>query len=210
MRFDRRQLEVGPASTRVRSYFTEPSEAEPFFGGARFERWGAPTAAEANTVTSDDLLAVSLLGPPVPGHAVIRILDTDAKPISKCLKAISPDRPLWKFAVDDLYDPDQPYLRLWRLVSAPRGMGPARTSKLLARKRPKLFPIFDSVTGPVVGSSLAHWRNVHALVSDEDIRSRLRAIRKEAGVGKDISLLRILDVAVWMKRAGDEQLRARA
>lgn len=83
-------------------------------------------------------------------------------------------------------------------------MGPTRVSKLLARKRPRLLPVSDSFVEPVLGPIELHWQNAHTAMSDAARRKTLRRIRQRANAS-DISLLRILDVTIWMRDRGDVQ-----
>lgn len=80
------------------------------------------------------------------------------------------------------------------------------TSKLLARKRPRLIPVRDSVVAGVLGmtNSTTWWRPWwEALSSDQRITDRLAAIRLDSDA--NVSLLRIADIVLWMKgRPADE------
>ncbi|MCT9625769.1 hypothetical protein HWD94_11610 [Pseudarthrobacter equi] len=106
-------------------------------------------------------------------------------------------------------------LALWRMLRNNKGVGQTTASKLMARKRPGLIPIFDSVVGRVTGFPNADgtWRAWHqALSSDAALTDGLRILRKSAGLAR-VPLLRILDVVLWMdgtrgvggqERVGDE------
>jgi hypothetical protein len=70
----------------------------------------------------------------------------------------------------------------------------------MARKRPGLIPIFDSVVGRVTGfpNSDGTWCAWHeAFSTDIEFTGRLQSLR-EAGGLEHIALLRILDVVLWM------------
>jgi hypothetical protein len=74
----------------------------------------------------------------------------------------------------------------------------------MARKRPGLIPIYDSVVARVTGldSSEGTWRAWHsALSSDEALKKRLARLRDSAGLER-VPLLRILDVVLWMDGKG--------
>lgn len=79
------------AAAKVLSgYFAVNTEARPRFSGAQFERFagGGDTTANADSITADDILAVSLLSVHIPGDAVLRILGDLAPTISALLKDI--------------------------------------------------------------------------------------------------------------------------
>ncbi|WP_329144609.1 DUF6308 family protein [Streptomyces sp. NBC_01456] len=79
--------------------------------------------------------------------------------------------------------------------------------KLLARKRPRLLPVYDAVVKKVFErpvSDLTFWSDMRTeLRSDEGaLVSHLEQIRDLAGIGRDIGVLRVLDVAAWMHGKG--------
>lgn len=74
---------------------------------------------------------------------------------------------------------------------------------MLARKRPRLLPVYDSVIKKVFkrpAMDLTFWSDVRtALRSDQrKLVSHLEQVRDRAQIGKDISALRVLDVAAWL------------
>jgi hypothetical protein len=76
------------------------------------------------------------------------------------------------------------------------------TYKLMARKRPRLFPIADSRTVDVLGRQEDWWRSWYrALTNRPEIVEELQAIRVEAAKNvpavRGVSLLRIADIALW-------------
>jgi hypothetical protein len=84
--------------------------------------------------------------------------------------------------------------------------GEVRASKLLARKRPQLIPIFDQVVGCVYGfnTSRGYWKWTHNILVTNDLEvvgqlSQIRGLASQQNPGiAEISMLRVLDVAVWM------------
>jgi Family of unknown function (DUF6308) len=73
-------------------------------------------------------------------------------------------------------------------------------SKLLARKRPRLLPIYDDVVKKQVGNPANIWESLRvALQADEgDLATRLRKIGDDAG-GSHLPVLRVFDVVTWME-----------
>ena len=96
----------------------------------------------------------------------------------------------------------------WELWSALRGvpdLGPTTVSKLMARKRPRLIPIFDSVVkAHLMGGGDQHWVPLHAELRADDraLHRRLLELRTAAGLPEAVSALRVLDVLTWMEGSG--------
>ncbi|WP_368680428.1 DUF6308 family protein (plasmid) [Rhodococcus opacus] len=80
------------------------------------------------------------------------------------------------------------------------GIGQTKATKLIARKRPRLYPIGDSVVSQVLGTERAHLNPVREALRADDaaLHRRLLSIRKEAGLPDEISALRVFDVIAWM------------
>ena len=92
--------------------------------------------------TVGDFAADSLLDVRFGPHTVLELLERDG--CNSLLAEIPADVALWEATAEQL-DADSAAWRLWRqLVSIP-GVRTTRASKLLARKRPHLMPILDSV-----------------------------------------------------------------
>ena len=102
---------------------------------------------------------------------------------------------------------------LWTLIrSSGKGMGRTKTSKLLARKRPRLLPVVDSVVRATLGHRNGRTDFYETLqqtlaADDEALHNRLLEIRQRSGVGDDISVLRCFDILVWMSGARPETTR---
>ncbi|SNU01227.1 hypothetical protein SAMN06298212_10851 [Ruaniaceae bacterium KH17] len=145
-------------------YFTSQDwEGHPKFSGAKFESLGHAwnETETSNKITASDLLAVSCLSVNVPATATIDILGASARGISELLAAV-PDTnlPIWApEAAYQIDDPESEMQQLWRHLRSYKDMGPVKTSKLMARKRPNLIPIYDDVVGAALGipNSLGHW-----------------------------------------------------
>lgn len=85
-------------------------------------------------------------------------------------------------------------------------VGATTASKILARKRPHLNPIWDKVIGAVVGKDTAkgQWLNWHNLfIEDPDLAGRLARIHEISTVPTPLSELRIMDAILW--RYGKDQ-----
>lgn len=174
------------------------------YEGAHFERLGRLVPDE---LTADDIVAVSCLSIHIPAKAALGILGEHAADITELLSEIPVDLALEDLPLEDhekYFGDASAAIRLWRLLRAHGrqrwGVGPTATSKLMARKRPALVPIYDSVVSKQTGFSndAGTWRAWHeAFALDTAFVDRLRSLRSSVGLD-DISLLRILDVVLWM------------
>lgn len=107
---------------------------------------------------------------------------------------------------DKVLGEDSPVLQLWKVLRGQDtgrwGMGETRTSKLIARKRPKLIPIYDSVVGPLMGlskNSVGQWKRWHTVLTDgTGLPQRLQKIRATSEISDPISDIRIMDIVLWM------------
>lgn len=181
----------------VRTYF----DADSGFSGHEFETLagGGDAVGRCNVFTADDLVAVTLLEMTVPGNAALDLLDRRASEFSRVLTSIPVDEDLWN-ATDELVGPDSAAALLWEQLMSYPGMGWVTTSKLLARKRPRLLPVYDTVVQAALQpSSTSFWLPLRQELQDSSLVTRLEEVRDESGVGEKVSLLRVLDVAVWMR-----------
>jgi hypothetical protein len=159
------------------------------FAGMSFNCLGANPR---NEVTADDLLAVSLLDVTWRPDAVRELLETKAGKISAMLEGITGETELWDARDADIAAVDP----LWDTLQGTRGIGPATASKLLARKRPRLCPVTDKASIRAVGVRGRTWDALRCLLRDPGGRAEVEALRPPHAAGA--SLLRILDVAIWI------------
>lgn len=159
-------------------------------------------ATVADRVTADDIIAVACLSIHVPAAASVKVLEEQADEIAALLADV-PRTDLQDIPFEDhdkLFGEGTAALALWRMLRNHKGVGQTTASKLMARKRPGVIPIFDSVVGRVTGFPNADgtWRAWHqALSRDAALTDGLRILQKSAGLER-VSLLRILDVVLWM------------
>jgi hypothetical protein len=93
--------------------------------------------------------------------------------------------------------------KLWDLLrSGKDGLGKAITSKLIAAKRLKLIPIWDSFVKHGTGlGTKDYWRHFQTvlLADDKQIWNWLNGLRDDVvGLPQAVPTLRILDVVLWM------------
>lgn len=186
------------AVTLLQQYYGTPNRTS-YYTGAMFDSWDSTSTrtADRDRFSADDFVAVTLLSVNAGGDAARALLRDRAAEFSDLLAKVGPDR--------DLGDEPGPIDRSWpaweletRLRSV-RGIGITVASKLIARKRPRLYPIYDSVVTEVLGTKRAHLVPIHTtLATSPDLRRRLRVARHHAQLPESISELRVLDVITWM------------
>ncbi|MGY2129400.1 DUF6308 family protein [Blastococcus sp. SYSU DS0617] len=178
------------ALDHLQTYYGRP------YTGAYFDTW-APAGNDPNRFTADDLIAVSFLSVVVPPHAARQLLDTKAAGFAALLTAVGPDRDL--ASQDEPVTDEQPASVLYRAIRDLPGVGRTIGTKLFARKRPRLVPIYDSVIGRVNGVGRTHWEPVRQALRTDGLQERLLELHQQAGLGPEVSALRVLDVVSWME-----------
>lgn len=181
--------------------------ANPPYAGASFETIGAEWShpGDAHDVTPADVVALATLSVEVRGPAAIDLLGARGREATGLLRQIPTDLDLVD-AEDEHIDDASPLGELWRLLRRVPGMGPTRTSKLLARKRPRLVPVYDSVIEAQLGlrDSVGFWAGLRNALQAESayLDRHLQEIRKQAGLAEQLSTLRVFDIVVWMDGQG--------
>jgi hypothetical protein len=195
----RSDLTAAGLDRAIATYFSEPE-----FAGMTFSDLGRNPPDE---IIADDLLAVSLLDITWRPQAVRVLLGSHQRQLSGMLAAIPRATDLWDASSDTL----RPIDAMWDALTAIDGVGTASATKLLARKRPRLCPISDSVVNKAVDVPHRTWDVLRCLLQDPAARAELEALRPSSAAGA--TLLRILDVALWAtySRSGAAQwVRERA
>jgi hypothetical protein len=177
----------------VAAYFSEPE-----FAGMTFTDLGRNPP---NEITADDLLAVSLLDIAWRPQVVRVLLDAGRDRWSQMLAAIPQATDLWDATDDDLRRVDV----LWDALTAVDGIGTASATKLLARKRPRLCPISDHVVIKAVDVPGRTYDVLRCLLQDPAARAEVEALRPADAAGA--TLVRILDVALWVSHGSTAQAR---
>lgn len=192
---------MGTTSDGIDRLITEPRIAdlleiyfanEGSFAGYHFDDVGENPS---NAFTEGDLLAVSFLDVTFPPPAAIALLDPNG-PWEHLLRDVGDDALLWKASDLKLAAATQ----LWSQVMELPGVGSTKAGKLLARKRPHLLPIYDSVVAEFLGPAPGEfWADLRAALKDEQRRNGIGAWTN--GLNRPITTLRALDVALWMRCA---------
>jgi hypothetical protein len=208
------------AAALLRDYYTgTKSNGQPLFTGARFESLGGPwnDPANADRFTAGDLLAVSCLSIDLPGAAAIRILESQTGSLGERLAAMPRlGVPLWE-ASDSEIGGDSAAAELWWLLRGGRdGIGRVTASKLMARKRADLIPVYDRVIGSALGlpSAEGHWESMRQLmltsVDGVPLHQRLGTMAVDTGLAPLVTPLRVFDVLVWYAYNPNSTVRAGA
>ncbi|WP_239770356.1 DUF6308 family protein [Streptomyces sp. CL12-4] len=172
------------------------------FTGSRFEHLagGGDRSEVADRITAEDLIAVQTLSVTVPAPVALDILEGRlGTRLSGLLQAVPRDI--------DMVDADavvvadgSPADRAWSLLCEQHGVNWVIAGKVLARKRPRLLPVYDRVVRCAVGRPPSFWFALHAALREDDaaLHRRLLELRQAAGLPETVSALRVCDVAVWM------------
>ncbi|HEX2050901.1 MAG TPA: DUF6308 family protein [Actinomycetota bacterium] len=162
-----------------------------------FAAFSFDTAGENphNELTNDDVLALNFLSAPI-GPMTYRCLMELRPRIASCLHKLSPQLHLWQLQSQAYEDANA----LWKLLMDVRNIGHVRASKLMARKRPNLMPILDkNVSAFFDGRTSSFWEPLGKTLQDAELRARIEIRLRPPGVDtSELSLLRILDIAIWM------------
>jgi len=192
---------VRAAARRIRANLTTPGLdravaayfSEPDFAGMTFSDLGRNPPEQ---IVTDDLLAVALLDITWRPEVVRILLGRQRQKLSEMLTAIPQAIDLWDASDDVLRRIDV----LWDALTAIDGIGTASATKLLARKRPRLCPISDNVVIKAVDVPGRTWDVLRCLLQDPAARAGVEALRP--AIAAEASLLRILDVALWVSYSG--------
>ena len=162
------ELAAAGLGRAVAVYFREPG-----FAGMTFSDLGRNPPGQ---IVADDLLAVALLDITWRPQVVRILLGSDGQRLSAMLAAIPQDTDLQDAGDDTLGRIDV----LWDALTAIEGIGTASATKLLARKRPRLCPISDSVVIRAVGVPGRTLDVLRCLMQDPAARARIEALRPAA------------------------------
>lgn len=196
----RREFDDRPAvRAALVSYFASDCDV---FTGSRFEL--VADHSRPNEFTASDLVAVSMLSVQVPPSVAYWLLSTEGQLTTRPLLAAVPTHV-------DIWDPDAtallakggPLWDLWDLLDRAtwphpvpgNGMGPTTISKLLAAKRPRLVPVWDSVVERVLGPIGPFWDDMRSALGDDHLRALI--LDATADAPPHVSLLRRVDAAIW-------------
>lgn len=189
------------ATELLKRYYATTSKGAPAYSGSQFEVI-AGLSPDPYSIGPADFIAAAMLSVDIPAQAAIRLLVRDAAEITDLLKQIPADRDIIDVDRDELIS-GSAASKLWRVLRRGNdGMGRTRTSKLIAAKRPRLIPIWDSFVEKATGLDTAdYWREFRSVLIADDraVWKWLTDVRELApNVPTGVSNLRVLDVLLWM------------
>lgn len=172
------------------------------FTGGRFEHLagGGDRRQVADRFTAEDLVAVQTLSVTVPARVALDLLEGPlGTQLSELLRGIPSDTDLPDADASVIAD-GSPAYRAWRLLEGQYKVGWVTAGKLLARKRPRLLPVYDRVVRCALGHPPSFWTDLRTALREDDaaLHHRLLGLRQSAGLPETVSALRVADVAVWM------------
>ena len=189
------------AIDQVRVY-QAPSETLPggvSHTGSLFDTWdgGGDRTEVRDRFTDADVSAGAMLSVSIPPRAIIELLSRQSGRLSELLAEIPYDLDLHE-ADATVIGPGSPAWQVWDSLNEIHGIGWVTANKLLARKRPRLLPVYDEVVREVVGDPENFWESLReALQADgKSLARRLRTIGAEAGA-PHLSVIRVFDMIAW-------------
>ena len=187
------------------TYFHGPPRQ---FSGSLFDSigGGGDRPDVENTITREDVLAVAAVNAPMPAAVASLLLSQPASGrLATWLRQLPTDIDLWDSDDDTLATAT----KAWDEIRTIHEAGTAATAnggfaatKLLARKRPRLIPLYDEKVRSVVylAEGASWWFSLRDAMrvdgEDNEVRFRVCAAMREADVGY-VSVLRGLDVILW-------------
>ncbi|MGQ4719143.1 DUF6308 family protein [Streptomyces anulatus] len=93
-----------------------------------------------------------------------------------------------------------PAHQAWSLLKNQHKVGWVIAGKLVARKRPRLLPVYDRVVRCALGRPPSFWTGLRTTLreNNEALHHRLLDLRQSADLPQTVTALRVADVAVWM------------
>jgi hypothetical protein len=175
----------------------------PLYTGRRFEALdgGGDRDDVCNRFTASDILALKLLSVDLPARIAIDLLEGAlGEEAAGLLRQIPASASLWDAGAVNLIEAGMPADILWRLLEQQDGAGWVTAGKLLARKRPMLIPVYDNVVRCAYDGPQNIWTALRdALRQESGFLEALNQLKLRSGVPSQVTPLRVLDVAVWMR-----------
>lgn len=185
-----------------------------------------PCEREETCVSVWDLLSLGLLAVGLNGRAIINLLEgpiheTIAEELHEIWNHSNGSTP----SIEDIdfhvfLTEQKPALRtIWdqRKSKQLPQVGPVRISKLMARKLPHLVPIYDSLVarafeeaGSTNNWNRDHWKKTVDLFESDPFVDHLKELSGTESVPDGTSLLRVMDVVVWMHQRAKNRKKKEA
>lgn len=181
---------------------TVPANLDRYFGGndgdlftgRHFERYAA--MGHPNRFEPSDLLAIESLSVSLPTEVAAQLFIEENHFFSALLADIPANVDIWNVP-RSLLDDDHPAAELHRRLKTLDDVAAVKAGKLLAAKRPRLIPVYDDfVSSELKPASGKFWVSMYDQLADPAVRATIDAVCSNAP--DHVSLLRRIDVAVWM------------
>lgn len=178
------------------------------FSGSLFDSigGGGDRPDVENKITREDVLAVAAVNAPMPAAVASLLLTQPASGrLATWLRQLPTDIDLWDSDDDTLAIATRTrdeIRTIHEAGTAATAHGGFAANKLLARKRPRLIPLYDEKVRSVVylAEGASWWFSLRDAMrvdgEDNEVRFRVCAAMREADVGY-VSVLRGLDVILW-------------
>lgn len=191
-------------------YFNLASpEDPPYYTGARFDTLGGGGARDdvKDVISPTDLLAVQCLSVVILAPVALSLVEGQlGDQMTACLRGIPADLDLGAAGALDHVQSGSPADLAWQLLREQDDVGWVTAGKLLARKRPKLIPVWDNVVKCAYGRPHDAWRWLDSqLRNDARLMSRISELHQQARLPAEVSRLRVLDVVIWMLHRPDHK-----
>ncbi|GAA2624093.1 hypothetical protein GCM10010399_64320 [Dactylosporangium fulvum] len=181
------------------------------YTGQWFETFagGGDRAETRDRITAEDLYAVEALNVQVPFVVGRDLIEGQlGRDVGFHLREIPTDVELGGRGGGELVADNGHADQAWRLLNnrnEKTGVGWVIAGKLLARKRPKLIPVYDSIVSCQFRASQHVWMKLHRRLAENEgsLRAVLAAARATVGADDKVSVLRALDVILWRRHVKD-------
>ena len=194
------EAEGSHAKSSLEAYFYKQA-----FTGSSFETF---CGKDHYKFTAEDIVAVSMLSVNIPPSASRWILGAGQRRLVELLQDIDPYLSIESPEAD--LTKDHTAWKLWKEIHELWGVGETKTSKLLAAKRPLLFPIFDRHVAKALRLSPDHyWQRWQIFMRSQDGKET-KLIIKQIAQDLDkphLSTLRLLDIVIWMQQHGHKFIK---
>lgn len=188
------------AESDIRAYFADDGAVGSTYTGRLFERFGGGGDRDgyADRINADDLIAVESLSVQVPPDTAFALLHGPVgDEVATLLIEVPRDVELGSPDAHTHVADGSPADRAWRLLNDQPGIGWVTAAKLLARKRPKLLPVYDDVVRCVLGAPSGAWLALDTALADRAVSQLVEKLRPAAP--DHVSALRVVDVGMWMR-----------
>jgi len=187
------------ASSSLEAYFFKHA-----YTGSSFETF---ISNDPYTFTAEDIVAVEMLSVRIPPSASRWILKTGREDLSKLLHKIDPCLTI-NHPDADLSEQSHAWNLRHMLISR-WGVGETTASKLLAAKRPHLFPIYDQhVARALHLSPDNYWQSWQEFMLSRNGEKASKTVGMMVkSLKTQLSTLRLLDIVIWMQQHGHKFIK---